>query len=80
MGAETLAVVLEVVLFLDWGVGFGAVVARWAFLAFFNEGAHVSGVEITRSATVLFVMVVNAHLVVVFDCDVTWANFEHVQV
>ena len=80
MGAETLAIVLGVVLFLDWGVGFCAVIAWGTFLAFLNEGANVSGVEITRSATILFVMVIDAHLVIVLDCDVAWTDFENIQV
>lgn len=80
MGAEAFAIVLGVVLLFDWGVGFSAVVAWGAFLVFFDEGADGSGVEIAGSSAILFVMVVDAHFVVVLEGDVAWVDFEDVEV
>jgi hypothetical protein len=80
MRAKTLPVVLGVVLFLDWRVGFTAVISRWTFFTLLNERANISGVKISSSSTILFVVIIHAHLVVVLYRDITRTNFENVQI
>lgn len=80
MGAETLAIVLGMVLFLHRGVALCTVISQGAFLTFFYPGTHVSGVKIASSTSVLFVVVVHAHFVIMFYSYVAGGYLKDVEV
>lgn len=80
MSAETLSVVLRVILLLDGRMTICAAISRGAFLSFFYKWAHCPGIEISWSATILFVMVVDAKFVVMFQCDITRADFKDIEI
>ncbi len=80
VGAETFPIALKMVLLLHWRVALGATVTGGTFLAFFYKVAHRSRVKISWSATVLFIMIVDAKFVVMFNCDIARGDLEDIEI
>lgn len=65
MGAELLLVFLIAVMLLNKGVCIETSIAFWTFLFLFNEGAHLSMIEVPIPFSVLGIVVIDTMLMVV---------------
>lgn len=80
MCTKTFTIILWMILFLDWWMSLCTLVTRWTFLPLFYVWTHISWIEISRSTTILFIMIIDAQLMIMFDSDIAWRDFEYIKI
>jgi hypothetical protein len=80
MSTKAFTVVLGMILFLYWRMTLRAVISRRTLLPFFYVGAHGAGVKDSRAPSVFLVVIIDAHFVIMFDCNIAGTDFKNIKV